>query len=66
MIKETFSTTIFFKPGSISPHKYRNVNDIEKLAAYCAKFGEVYYINCYCQKTKKFKKRVWIKQLKKL
>jgi hypothetical protein len=57
-----FSTTIFFAPEGHPPVKYRNVNNIENLAKYCAKFGEVYYINCYDQKTKKFIKRVWIKQ----
>ncbi len=62
MSKQIFSVTIFFAPEGHPPIKYRNVNDIENLGKYSAKFGEVYYINCYDQKTKKFIKRVWIKQ----
>ena len=64
MNKETFSTTIFFKPGTAKPHKYNNVTNLEKLANYCQQFGEVYYINIYSQKTKQFLKRLWIKQFK--
>lgn len=62
MSLQLFSVTIFFGPEGHPPIKYRNVSELQSLANYCVKFGEVYYINCYDQKTKKFKKRLWIKQ----
>lgn len=60
MIKQTFNVTIFFRPGSRNPAKFRNVNDIKKLVEYCNKnLGTVYYANLYDSQTKIFIRREW-------
>lgn len=60
MIKQTFNVTFFFKPGTRTPAKFRNVNDIKKAVEYCNKnIGIVYYVNLYDPKTKIFIRREW-------
>jgi hypothetical protein len=60
MKKQAFNVTVFFKPNTHQPVKYRNVTNIESCVNYCKKnFGIVYYINKYDPGTKNFICREW-------
>lgn len=59
MNKTTFSATIFFKPGTNRPRKYRNITNLRKFADFAAKSG-AWYMNLYDQKTGKFEARKWL------
>ena len=60
-MKQTkFNVTVFFKPTTRLPLKYRNVTDLKKCVNYCnANFGLVYYVNLYHPKYKNFIRREW-------
>jgi hypothetical protein len=60
MIQQAFNVTVFFKPGTRQPAKYRNVIDLKKCVNYCnANLGSVYYVNLYHPKFKNFIRREW-------
>jgi hypothetical protein len=61
MRKKEYHVTIFFKPNTHKPVKFRSVTNLEKCAAYCNKnFGIVYYMNLYDSITKNFIRRQWL------
>lgn len=60
MKQQSFNVTVFFKPNSRPPVKYRNVTDLKKCVKYCnVNFGIVYYVNLYHPKFKNFIRREW-------
>jgi hypothetical protein len=66
MKKEAFNVTIFFKPNTHNPVKYRNVTNLQSCVNYCTKnFGIVYYVNLYDPLTKQFIRREWQMEFKK-
>lgn len=66
MKKEAFRVTVFFKPNTHQPVKFKGVTNIPNLVAYCDKnFGIVYYVNLYDPITKQFIRREWQIQFKK-
>lgn len=56
---ELKSATIFFKPGTKRPRKYRNISTQHSFTNW-AKNAGAYYINWYDQKTGKFLFRKWL------
>jgi hypothetical protein len=64
MSKELLSATVFFKPGTIKPRKYRNVSIPYTLVNKMSRIG-AYYVNWYDQKTGVFLRRQWIVDFKK-
>jgi hypothetical protein len=66
MNKQAYNITIFFKPATRTPAKFRNVTNLKKCVEYCnSKLGIVYYVNLYDPVTKIFIRREWIKDFKK-
>lgn len=59
MTKEKLSATVFFKPGTLKPRKYRNITQPKRFEAYMAA-KDAYYINYYDARGQ-FKGRVWLK-----
>lgn len=63
MSKQTFSATVFFKPGTLKPRKYRNISSRNRFEFNMTKTG-AYYINYYDQQTKAFAGRIWLQNFK--
>lgn len=63
MSKELFSATVFFKPGTLKPRKYRNISSKNRFEFNMSKL-EPYYINYYDQHTKEFLYRKWMQNFK--
>lgn len=59
MGKTIFSATVFFKPGTLKPRKYKNVSNPNNLNRNMRNKG-AYYINYYDQKSGEFKGRTWL------
>lgn len=53
------SATIFFKPGTKRPRKYKNISTTISFTNWAKNQG-AYYINWYDQKTGKFEFRKWL------
>lgn len=62
--KKTFSATIFYKPNTKRPRKYRNISRIENFIKFATKDPEAYYINWYNQKSGIFVSRDWLRLFK--
>lgn len=60
MTKTKFSATVFFKPGTLRPRKYRNITQRQRFETYMANKG-AYYVNYYNDKGQ-FVGRVWLQQ----
>lgn len=58
--KQTFSATIFYKPNTKRPRKYRNINNKQRFLLFVKKDPEAYYINWYDQKSGIFDIRQWV------
>jgi len=58
MTKEKFSATVFFRPGTLKPRKYRNITQLGRFEAYNRHKG-AYYINYY-NELGQFVRRVWL------
>jgi len=63
MSKQLFSATVFYKPGTLKPRKYRNISSRNRFEFNMAK-TDAYYINYYDQQTKAFAGRIWLKNFK--
>jgi hypothetical protein len=59
MGKELKSATVFFKPNTHRPRKYRNISNPVKFGQFCASLGG-WYINWYDQQSGKFDRRTWL------
>lgn len=59
MAKNLKSATIFFKPNTNRPRKYRNISNPIKFADFAAKAG-AWYINWYDQGSGNFDRRTWL------
>lgn len=64
MSKPLLSATVFFKPGTVKPRKYRNVSIPYTLVQKMARLG-AYYVNWYDQDSGKFLRRQWLVDFKK-
>lgn len=60
MEKKLLSATIFYKPGTIRPRKYRNISRKENFVMFAKKTNGI-YINFYDQKTKVYLYRIYLK-----
>lgn len=52
-MKQTYSATIFFQPGTLRPRKYRNIHNKLSFIRFAKNSGGV-YINFYDKETKNF------------
>ena len=59
MNKQTFSATLFFRPGDKRPRKYRNISNVQNFMIFATKIN-TWYINWYDQKSGKFTKRQYL------
>jgi len=64
MSKQLLSATVFFKPGTHKPRKYRNVSIPHTLVSKMERLG-AYYVNWYNQETGQFLRRQWLIEFKK-
>lgn len=62
MNNKTFSATLFFRPGTKKPRKYRNISNQKNFVEFSKKLDDIYYINWYDQKTAIFQYREWLKK----
>jgi hypothetical protein len=58
--KQTYSATIFYKPQTKRPRKYRNINNKNKFIEFTKIDPDAYYINWYNQKSGIFESRHWV------
>lgn len=58
--KQIYSATIFYKPQTKRPRKYRNINNKNRFIEFAKKDPEAYYINWYDQKNGIFDCRQWV------
>jgi hypothetical protein len=59
MAQKLKTAIVFFKPGTMRPRKYHNINNLVKFARFCQDLG-AYYINLYNIKDGKFEGREWL------
>ncbi len=59
MAKDLKSATVFFKPNTNRPRKYRNISNALKFGQFAASLG-AWYINWYDQQSGKFERRTWL------
>jgi len=57
---KNFSATIFYKPNTKRPRKYRNIRNRTKFKVFAKNDPEAYYINWYNQQTGNFENREWL------
>lgn len=59
--KQIYSVTIFFKPNTKKPRKYRNVQNLKTFEYFAKKDIDAYYFNVYEKENSTFVKRIWLK-----
>ena len=57
--KKTFSATLFFKPGTKKPRKYRNISNQINFTKFADSLQDLWYINYYDQTTGTYLYRVY-------
>ena len=58
--KENFTAILFFKPGTLRPRKYNNINNLFSFYKNVAEKSKCYYFNIYEKKSGIFVKRIWV------
>ena len=58
--KHNYTAILFFKPGTLRPRKYRNINNILSFYKNVAEPSKCIYFNLYDKKTANFVKRVYL------
>ena len=58
--KQNYTAILFFKPGTLRPRKYRNINNILSFIKKVAVPSKCIYFNLYDKKSNNFIKRVYL------
>lgn len=60
IMSQLFTAIVFFKPEKqISPRKYRNIQNVNKLLKFCLNSG-AWYVNLYDKRSGKFEARKYV------